>query len=86
MLALLVALSVSDLSLVNGLNGAVCTNLVAFVLPAAFYMQIKSTPDGGSVPILSLANLPYMAIAAFGIVSLVSASSSIVQRFMSDGA
>ena len=81
-LALLVALSVSDLSLVNGLNGAVCTNLVAFVLPVAFYLKIRSTPSGGSVPVLSLANAPYLALALFGVFSLVSSSASIVSRFM----
>ena len=37
--ALLVALSVSDLSLVLSLNGAVCTNVVAFILP----VRIRST-------------------------------------------
>ena len=81
-LALIVALSVSDLSLVNGLNGAVCTNLVAFVLPVAFYLKIRSTPEGGGVPLLSAANAPYFAIVAFGLFSLVSSSLTIIERFM----
>ena len=80
--ALGVALTVSDLSLVNGLNGAVCTNLVAFVLPVAFFIKIRSTPEGGATPVLSLANLPYFGIVAFGVFSLVSSGSAIVQRFL----
>ena len=40
-LALLVATSISDLSIVNGLNGAVCTNLAAFVLPVLFYIKVR---------------------------------------------
>merc|ERR1719326_1826570 len=43
-LALLTALVVSDLSLVLGINGAVCTNFVAFMLPAAFWLKVQSKP------------------------------------------
>ena len=83
--ALGIAFAVSDLSLVNGLNGAVCTNLIAFILPVLFFVKTRSTPEGGSIPYCSLANVPYYCIAAFGLFSLVSSSSSIVAR-MSSGA
>lgn len=81
-LAIIVALGVSDLSLINGLNGALCTNLVAFVLPPCAFLKIRSTEEGGGVPVFSAENLPYLAIIAFGLFSLTSSSYTIVQRFM----
>ena len=81
--ALGVASSVSDLSLVNGLNGAICTNLVAFVLPVVFYLKIRNSPSNGDAPVavFSASNLPYFGILAFGVVSLVYSTAQIVQRF-----
>ena len=55
-----------------------CTNLVAFVLPVAFYLKVRATPEGGGVPVLSAANAPYFAIGAFGLFSLISGSMTIV--------
>ena len=79
-LALGVALGVSDLSVVNGLNGAVCTNLVAFVLPILFRLKLAPAGDGGSAPpVLCLANLPYLAILAFGLFSLALGTAQLVQ-------
>ena len=83
--ALGLAFAVSDLSLVNGLNGAVCTNLIAFILPVMFFVKTRKTEEGGGIPYCSCANVPYYFIAAFGLFSLVSSSSSIVAR-MSGGA
>jgi len=79
-LALCLALSVSDLSLVNGLNGAVCTNLVAFVLPIAFCLAIQRDVEG--IPVFSCANIKYFLILAFGCFSLVLGTNQIVQRFL----
>merc|ERR1719277_2108178 len=39
--ALLFALAVSDLALILSINGALVTNLVAFILPAAFYLKVS---------------------------------------------
>lgn len=69
------ALVIPDLSIVLDLNGAVCTNLVAFLLPAALYVKIRADGQGkqgqgGAVAPLSAANLPYALIFAFGVLSL----------------
>ena len=69
--ALGVALTVSDLSLVNGLNGAVCTNLAAFILPIVFFLKVRNQGAGANpVALLSLSNVAYFAIFTFGVVSL----------------
>ena len=80
-LAILLALSVSDLSLVNGLNGAVCTNMVAFVLPILFCIAIQL--QEARVPLLSCGNIKYVLILGFGMFSLFLGSNQILQRFLS---
>jgi len=78
--ALVVALLISDLSLVLSLNGAVCTNIVAFVLPIAFYLRIRSSHEGA--PLLSGDHAPYMLIIAFGSVSLVLGTIPIIGKLV----
>lgn len=73
------AMTVSDLSLVLGLNGAVITTTVAFLLPTAFYVKVREKFE--SVPMFSCKNLPYHAIFVFGIVSLFIGSSQVLQSF-----
>jgi len=68
--ALLFALAVSDLALILSINGALVTNLVAFILPAAFYLKV-------STDLTSRAKLAGMLLLTFGIFSLVLCSSMI---------
>lgn len=79
--AVAVALLISDLSLVLSLNGAVCTNLVAFVLPVALYLKVRARAEP-AVPPLAWAHAPQGLILAFGILSLVLGTVPVVQRFV----
>ena len=80
-LALLVACSVSDLSVVLSLNGAVCTNLVAFVLPMLLYLKVRQ--DGASgVSVLDPSSVPSLCLLAFGVVSLCIGTYQVVGSLM----
>ena len=74
--ALLVALSVSDLSLVLSLNGAVCTNLAAFVFPMLLFLKVRKEA------VFSTSSLPSLFLLAFGTLSLCIGTSQVVATFM----
>jgi len=81
-MALAVALAVSDLSVVNGLNGAVCTNLVAFVLPVLFHLRVRTATavdEAERRPLCSAANVPYVAMLLFGVFSCFLSTRQLVQ-------
>lgn len=82
-LALLAALLVSDLSLVLGINGAVCTNFVAFMLPSAFWLKVQSKPADPSldaVAMFSPHNGKDATVCVLGAISLVLSSYQVMQR------
>eukprot|EP00929_Paragymnodinium_shiwhaense_P021881 TRINITY_DN14146_c0_g1_i1.p1 TRINITY_DN14146_c0_g1~~TRINITY_DN14146_c0_g1_i1.p1 ORF type:complete len:518 (+),score=145.10 TRINITY_DN14146_c0_g1_i1:77-1630(+) len=82
--ALAVAISVSDLGLILGLNGAVCTNTCAFLLPVAFNLKAKSNPanpDYEPVPIFSKRNIGYHLLFVFGVVSTIVSSTQVLKSF-----
>jgi sodium-coupled neutral amino acid transporter 11 len=83
-LALGMALAVSDLSLVLGLDGAICTNFVAFLLPVAFWLKIQAHPVANeeAVPVFSCRNVVMFAIFTIGFMSLVLSTAQILRRFM----
>ena len=87
LLALAAALCVSDLSLVNGLNGAICTNFIAFLLPAALYLQVRSNValcgKRGAVPVWSRANTPYFLLIMFGVASLALGTQQMLRLVQS---
>merc|ERR1719446_277232 len=63
-LALFMAIMVPDLSLINGINGSICTNFNAFIMPALFNMIIKANPEDkgvAAIPIMSSQNAPNFA-------------------------
>jgi len=76
-LALLVACSVSDLSIVLSLNGAVCTNLVAFVLPMMLYLKARKGGPGG-VNIFSTSNTASLGLLVFGVFSLCVGTYQVI--------
>merc|ERR1719191_953112 len=82
-LALLVALAVSDLSLVLGINGAVCTNFVAFMLPTAFFIKVQSKPADPNLDAISMfspRNGKDGIVWGLGAISLVLSSYQVMQR------
>lgn len=84
-LVLCLAMGVNDLSLILGVNGAVCCSFVALILPAVFYMRIRANPlmtGATPVPVLSGENVPYMLILLLGLVSLIICSYQVAQRFL----
>lgn len=84
-LALLMALAVSDLSMVLGFDGAVCTNFVAFMLPTAIFMKLQSAPADPTLTaykMLSGRNTVDICIFLLGFASLVLSSYQLLQRFM----
>jgi amino acid permease len=83
-LALGLAVTVTDLSIINGLNGSICTNFNAFIFPAAFNIMIRANPidkDTPPIPIKSKENYPLFAIALFGVVMLFLGTYQLSQRF-----
>jgi len=68
--ALLFALAASDLALILSINGALVTNLVAFILPAACYLKL-------STDLAWRQKLAGVLLGLFGIFSLVLCSSMI---------
>merc|ERR1711957_703156 len=79
------SICVSDLALILGLNGAIVTNTVAFLLPIAFYLRVKAKPHPGyalpPVAIMSRENIRYHAIFVFGVLSLCLGSWQVAQSF-----
>lgn len=72
-LALVTGLAVSDLSMLFGINGAVFTNLLAFIMPTILYVKARANPRAENVKpvrIWSLSNLPFFAIGSCGTVLL----------------
>lgn len=72
--AVFVATLVADLSLVIGLVGAVAANHVAFVLPCACYLALRSRPipkDEVAVPFKSASSIPYCGLIVFAYCSMV---------------
>jgi len=85
-LALVTALAVSDLSLVLGFDGAVCTNFVAFLLPTSIFLKLQSAPANPELEaraMFSPRNAVDICIFFLGIFSLVLSSYQLVQRFNS---
>jgi amino acid permease len=89
-LALLMALVVSDLSMVLGFDGAVCTNFVAFMLPSAIFLKVQSAPvDPQNQPVykmFSLHNTVDIGVFLLGFASLILSSYQLLQRFMETSA
>eukprot|EP00811_Abedinium_folium_P032945 NODE_5948_length_1718_cov_7.576367.p1 GENE.NODE_5948_length_1718_cov_7.576367~~NODE_5948_length_1718_cov_7.576367.p1 ORF type:complete len:420 (+),score=107.87 NODE_5948_length_1718_cov_7.576367:195-1454(+) len=72
--ALGVALAISDLGLILQLNGAICTNFCAFIMPSAYYMKVRANPQiEGMEPraFFSPRNAPWLLLLIFGLVSFV---------------
>jgi sodium-coupled neutral amino acid transporter 11 len=88
--ALCVATVVSDLSLINGLNGAVFTNINAFIFPALLAIKINANPADpelhNPVSILSPSNIGFYAIFLFGSFMLVLGTGQVVNTMMSGSA
>eukprot|EP00928_Gymnodinium_smaydae_P072976 TRINITY_DN56250_c0_g1_i1.p1 TRINITY_DN56250_c0_g1~~TRINITY_DN56250_c0_g1_i1.p1 ORF type:complete len:512 (+),score=138.94 TRINITY_DN56250_c0_g1_i1:61-1596(+) len=81
-LSLGLAVAVPDLSVINGMNGSICTNFNAFIMPALFFVKIRSDPSDPcveAVPVWSCRNIPYFLIALFGTVQLVLGSYQVAQ-------
>ena len=78
------ALKVSDLSLILGANGAVCSCFVALILPPMFYVKLCADPvnPGERVPVLSIRNLPYFLICLGGLFLMTVCGYQVVQRFL----
>jgi amino acid permease len=70
-LALGLALAVEDLAMILSINGAVCTNFVAFILPAAFFIKVRTDADKW------YHQIPYVLLLCFGICSLVLCTAQI---------
>merc|ERR1711957_382297 len=84
-LAIICAIAIPDLALINGLNGAICTNMNAFIMPALFFIVIRSRPEDKSeeaVPISSMRNLPYFLLILFGTTMLVLGTKQVVGGMM----
>jgi amino acid permease len=82
-LALLTSLMVSDLSLVLGINGAVCTNFVAFMLPAAFWLKVQSKPADPSLDAIAMfspCNGKDAIVWILGAISMILSSYQVMQR------
>jgi len=82
-LALLTSLMVSDLSLVLGINGAVCTNFVAFMLPTAFWLKVQSKPADpnlDAIAMFSPSNRKDVVVWILGAISMVFSSYQVMQR------
>jgi len=81
-LALCMALAVPDLSLINGLNGAICTNMNAFIMPPIFYVVMRSRPLDPTVtervPIFSMRNIPHFLLALFGTFQMVLGGYQVI--------
>jgi amino acid permease len=86
LLAIACAYAIPDLALINGLNGAICTNMNAFIMPALFFIVIRSRPSDKSaevVPVSSLRNIPYWLLIVFGTSMLVLGTYQVISRLMS---
>jgi len=84
-LALVVAVAVTDLSLINGMNGSICTNFNAFIMPAAFFIKARSDPSDPMtqpVPVMSASNIPFFLIIAFGVSMLTMGSYQLAQTML----
>lgn len=68
-----VAYCITDISLIVGIVGAVSSNMIGFILPPLFYIVVRRNPRDcktAPVPVISGANIPYMALSCFGTLSL----------------
>eukprot|EP00931_Biecheleriopsis_adriatica_P087901 TRINITY_DN62303_c0_g1_i1.p1 TRINITY_DN62303_c0_g1~~TRINITY_DN62303_c0_g1_i1.p1 ORF type:complete len:504 (-),score=81.58 TRINITY_DN62303_c0_g1_i1:42-1553(-) len=67
--ALATAMAVSNLTVLFVINGAVFTNLLAFVLPPMMFMKARASPlqRGRPVPMTSPTNFGYVLLLAVGI-------------------
>lgn len=78
---LAVSVCVPNLGPILGINGAVFTNLCAFLMPVAFNLKAKSNPanpDYEPLPIMSLKNWKYHFIFLFGSLCLVVSTYSVI--------
>jgi len=69
--------------LVLGIDGAVCTNFVAFMLPTAFFLKVQSKPADPSldaVAMLSPRNALDAVVFVLGVISLVLSTYQVIQR------
>merc|ERR1711957_773916 len=85
-LAIICAIAIPDLSLINGLNGAICTNMNAFIMPPLFYIVIRSRPSDPNipgVPVFSMRNFPYFCIIMFGVTMLLLGTYMVISRMIS---
>lgn len=86
-LALLNGMAVSDLSLLFGINGAVFTNLLAFILPSIMYMKARAISQGGGevVKVASSQNVGFFLLLIAGLFSFAVCSLQVVQDFSRPG-
>jgi len=85
-LALVVALSVSDLAIVLGLCGAIAGPFTSMLMPCTFYMKAKSIVkegDSPTVPMFSFRNAPYWVLNLLGLSVLCFCTFQVVQRMTS---
>lgn len=82
--ALVFTLLVSDLSIILRINGAIFTNILAFIMPPMLFMMARARPAQDQTPVkyASLQNLPYMVICAAGCCMLVLGSIQIVSDML----
>jgi len=82
--ALIFTLLVSDLSIILRINGAIFTNILAFIMPPILYMMARAKPAQDQTPLkyASPQNLPYIVICAIGTCMLVLGSIQIVKDML----
>jgi amino acid permease len=83
--ALLTGLAVSDLSILFGINGAVFTVMLAFVMPTILYVKAMADPQLGkeAVKVTSPKNIPCFALCAVGVVLLVLCTQQVMKDMAS---
>lgn len=78
--ALAFALTVSDLSIILGLCGAISGPFTAMLMPAGFYLVARSRTE--EVSVFSPRNLTYHGLIIMGLFILVSCTYTVIQRMI----
>jgi amino acid permease len=83
------ATGITDLSLINGLNGAIFTNINAFIFPALLAIVINSRPEDPEVapiPKFAPSNFKYFLVLGFGTAMMILGTVQVVNKMLSGGA